>query len=230
MQVWQKKNKSLKDYLARFNKEALQVRNLNQSMAVTAIQHGLAPFNFSIFKNPPQTLAALMSHAQKYNNAEEVQTQLQDEEEGPDKRRRESQKDQTDTIRVLMQIHDRNYILWHEKMKTQSNKRNHDKYCDFYRDQGHDTENCFDLRNHIEDRIKRGYLGGFIKSEKSAQEEKHTEDARPSPRTPPTGVIHVISGGVAAGVESSSGRKKYVRLCKIDNRGNKKKRDNVHRR
>ncbi|XP_010264144.1 PREDICTED: uncharacterized protein LOC104602228 [Nelumbo nucifera] len=124
---------------------------------------------------------------------------------------------------VLMQIHDHNYVHWPEKMKMQSNKRNHDKYCEFYIDHGHDTKNCFDLCNHIKDLVRRGYLGGFIKSEKLAQEEQHAEDARPPPRAPPTGVIHVISGGIAAGGESSSGCKKYARLCEIDNRGHKKK-------
>ncbi|XP_010271735.1 PREDICTED: uncharacterized protein LOC104607732 [Nelumbo nucifera] len=112
-----------------------------------------------------------------------------------------------------------------EKMKTQSNKRNHDKYCEFHRDHGHDMENCFDLRNHIEDLIRHGYLGGFIKSEKPAQEEQHTEDARPPPPAPPAAVIHVISGGIAARGESSLGRKKYARLCEIDNWGHKRKRD-----
>ncbi|XP_010253020.1 PREDICTED: uncharacterized protein LOC104594434 [Nelumbo nucifera] len=124
---------------------------------------------------------------------------------------------------VLMQIHDRNYIRWLEKMRTQSNKRNHDKYCEFHRDHGHDTENCFDLHNHIEDLIKRGYLSRFIKSEKLTQEEQCMEDARPPPRAPPASVIHVIPGGIAVGGESSSGNKKYARLCEIDNRGQKNK-------
>ncbi|XP_010248095.1 PREDICTED: uncharacterized protein LOC104591022 [Nelumbo nucifera] len=90
MQVRQRKNESLRDYLARFNTEALQVRNLNQSVAVTAIQHGLcpSPFNFSISKHLLQTLADIMTHAQKYINAEAAQTQMRDEVERPDKKRR----------------------------------------------------------------------------------------------------------------------------------------------
>ncbi|XP_010245802.1 PREDICTED: uncharacterized protein LOC104589249 [Nelumbo nucifera] len=93
MQVRQRKVESLRGYLARFNKQALQVRSLNQSMVVTAIQHGLrpSPFNFSISKNPLQTLDALMSHAQKNINTEEAQTQLRDEEERPDKKRRDTE-------------------------------------------------------------------------------------------------------------------------------------------
>ncbi|XP_010245427.1 PREDICTED: uncharacterized protein LOC104588977 [Nelumbo nucifera] len=199
---------------------------MNQSVAVTAIQHGIcpSPFNFSISNNPSQTLATLMSHAQKYINAKEAQAQLRDEEErldrkGRDKEERKLERSNRDHKRqdrrpdhiprtppptyrnftplniplskVLVQIHDHSYVRWPEKMKTQGNKRNHDKYCKFHRDHGHDTENCFDLRNHIEDLIRHGYLGGFIdKSEKPTQQEQRTEIARPPPRAPPASAIH----------------------------------------
>ncbi|XP_010242100.1 PREDICTED: uncharacterized protein LOC104586531 [Nelumbo nucifera] len=111
-------------------------------------------------------------------------------------------------------------------MKTQANKRNRDKYCEFHRDHDHNTENYFDLHNHIEDLIRRGYLSVFIdKNEKPVQEEQHAENAWLQPRAPPASVIHVISGGIATGGECSSGCKKYARLCKIDNRRHKKKRN-----
>ncbi|XP_010276733.1 PREDICTED: uncharacterized protein LOC104611412 [Nelumbo nucifera] len=124
---------------------------------------------------------------------------------------------------VLMQIRDHSYVRWPEMMKTHGNKRNHDKYCEFHRYPSHDKDNCFDLCNRIEDLIRHGYLGGFVdKNEKPVQEEC-VENARPQPRAPPASVIHVISGGIAARGESSSGCKKYARLCEIDNCGHKKK-------
>ncbi|XP_010263731.1 PREDICTED: uncharacterized protein LOC104601929 [Nelumbo nucifera] len=118
-------------------------------------------------------------------------------------------------------------MRWREKMKTQSNKRNQDKYCEFHKDHDHDMENCFDLYNHIEDLIRRGYLSGFIdRKEKPAQEEQREDEAgQPPSRGPPAGVIHIISGGVAARGESSSGRKRYSRLCEIDDRGHGRRRD-----
>ncbi|XP_010279065.1 PREDICTED: uncharacterized protein LOC104613068 [Nelumbo nucifera] len=105
-------------------------------------------------------------------------------------------------------------------------QRNHNNYCEFHRDHSHDTDNCIDLDNHIEDLIKHGYLGGFVdKSEKPAQEESRIENVRPPPRAPPASVIHVISGGIVARGESSLGRKKYTHLCEIDNQGQKKRQD-----
>ena len=47
---------------------------------------------------------------------------------------------------VLMQIKDDLSLKWPEKMKGDSNKRNKNKYCCFHRDHGHDTDECYDLK------------------------------------------------------------------------------------
>ncbi|XP_058103547.1 uncharacterized protein LOC131247125 [Magnolia sinica] len=63
----------LKDYIARFNEELLLVEDYNDKMTLSAMFSGLkeGKFTFSIGKNPPTTLAELISRAQKYTNAEE---------------------------------------------------------------------------------------------------------------------------------------------------------------
>ncbi|XP_058078600.1 uncharacterized protein LOC131226913 [Magnolia sinica] len=64
---------SLKDFIARFNEEALLVADYDNKMALSAMFSGLkeGKFTFSIEKNPPTTLAELISRAQKYTNVEE---------------------------------------------------------------------------------------------------------------------------------------------------------------
>ena len=47
---------------------------------------------------------------------------------------------------VLMQIKDNPSLKWPEKMNGDPNKRNRNKYCRFHRDHGHDTNECFDLK------------------------------------------------------------------------------------
>ena len=47
---------------------------------------------------------------------------------------------------VLMQIKDDPSLKWPEKMKGNPNKRNRNKYYRFHRDHGHDTDECFDLK------------------------------------------------------------------------------------
>ncbi|XP_010265496.1 PREDICTED: uncharacterized protein LOC104603216 [Nelumbo nucifera] len=124
---------------------------------------------------------------------------------------------------ILIQIHDNKYVRWPEKMKTQSNKRNRDKYYEFHQDHDHEIDNCHDLKQHLKDLIQHGYLGGFI----DIKIDKSKEELRPRPlgQAPPAEVIIMISGGMAFGGKSSSGRKAYVRLLEIDDREQKRRRE-----
>ncbi|XP_019166888.1 PREDICTED: uncharacterized protein LOC109162657 [Ipomoea nil] len=46
------------------------------------------------------------------------------------------------------------------------------KYCRFYRQKGHDTDECILLKRQIEELIQMGYLGQFIKKPGQAQGQK----------------------------------------------------------
>ena len=63
---------------------------------------------------------------------------------------------------VLMQIKDDPSLKWPEKMKGDPNKRNKNKYCRFHRDHGHDTDDCYDLKQQIENLIRQGKLRHFV--------------------------------------------------------------------
>ncbi|XP_058080672.1 uncharacterized protein LOC131228835 [Magnolia sinica] len=71
--IKQELKESLKDYIARFNEEALQVEDYDDKIALSTVFSGLKEekFAFSIRKNLPKTLAELITRAQKYANAEE---------------------------------------------------------------------------------------------------------------------------------------------------------------
>ncbi|XP_058076414.1 uncharacterized protein LOC131225002 [Magnolia sinica] len=71
--IKQEPKKSLKDFIARFNEEALQVEDYDDKIALSAMFSSLkeGKFTFSIGKNPPKTLAELVTRAQKYTNVEE---------------------------------------------------------------------------------------------------------------------------------------------------------------
>ena len=61
-----------------------------------------------------------------------------------------------------MQIKDDPSLKWQEKMKGDLNKRNRNKYCRFQMDHGHDTDECYDLKQQIENLIKQGKLRNFL--------------------------------------------------------------------
>ena len=61
-------------------------------------------------------------------------------------------------------------MKWSEKMKGDPNKRNRNKYCRFHRDHGHDMDECFDLKQQIENLIRQGKLRNFL--ERDQKDEK----------------------------------------------------------
>ena len=47
---------------------------------------------------------------------------------------------------VLMQIKDEGALTFPGKLKSDPTKRSRNKYCRFHRDHGHDTADCYDLK------------------------------------------------------------------------------------
>ena len=63
---------------------------------------------------------------------------------------------------VLMQIKEDPSLKWLEKMKGDSNKHNRNKHCYFHKDHRHDTDECYDLKQQIENLIRQGKLRNFL--------------------------------------------------------------------
>ena len=59
---------------------------------------------------------------------------------------------------VLKQIKNEEVLSYPSKLKGDLNRCSKDKYCHFHRDHGHDTVDCYDLKQQIEALIKRGKL------------------------------------------------------------------------
>ena len=97
---------------------------------------------------------------------------------------------------VLMRIKDDPSLKWPKKMKRDPNKCNRNKYCRFHRDYGHDTDQCLDLKQQIENLIRQGKLINFLGREHKDEKLKGKikESSRPS-----LGEIRVIIGGSSTG-------------------------------
>ncbi|XP_043811009.1 uncharacterized protein LOC122723290 [Manihot esculenta] len=71
-----------------------------------------------------------------------------------------------------MAIQNKEFLQWPRPMKTEASQRDPDKYCQYHRTHGHDTDNCFQLITEIERLIKRGHLKNFM---------NRPEEQRPHP-------------------------------------------------
>ncbi|GAV74072.1 hypothetical protein CFOL_v3_17554, partial [Cephalotus follicularis] len=87
------------------------------------------------------------------------------------------------------------------------------KYYRYHRDHGHDTEECRQLKNQIEDLIRKGHLRKYVDRDapQGRREQRREEAPRQQEEQQPRGVIHTISGGVASGGDDSNARKAYGR-------------------
>nr|XP_023875945.1 uncharacterized protein LOC111988389 [Quercus suber] len=114
---------------------------------------------------------------------------------------------------VLMQIKDEGTLTFPGKLKGDPNKRSKDRYCRFHRDHGHDTADCYDLKQQIEALIRQGKLQKFVSKERTDHQHQEQPPRRDNehPR-PPIGDIRMITGGMTTIGSSKKARKTYLRM------------------
>ena len=111
-----------------------------------------------------------------------------------------------------MQIKDEGALTFSGKLKGDPNKRSRDKYYRFHRDHGHDTTDCYDLKQQIEALIRQGKLQRFVHTERTdPPQEQAPQQENECPR-PLIGDIRMIVGGTAKTGSSKKARKTYLRI------------------
>ena len=65
--------------------------------------------------------------------------------------------------KILTQIKDEHYLKWPRPLHSSPNVRDKNKYCRFLKDHGHNTEDCRDLKEQIEELIRKGKLQKYVK-------------------------------------------------------------------
>ncbi|GFY97532.1 hypothetical protein Acr_12g0000730 [Actinidia rufa] len=114
---------------------------------------------------------------------------------------------QRPVAQVLLEIKHEEFVKWPGKIKTVPQKRNWNKYCEFHQDHGHNTEDCFQLKEQIADLIKRGYLRKYVVT----RPPPNSPERRYGDNRPTAGDIQTIHGGFGSGGCSTSSRKKHAR-------------------
>ena len=65
--------------------------------------------------------------------------------------------------KILTQIKDEHYLKWSRPLHSSPNVRDKNKYCRFHKNRGHNTEDCRDLKEQIEELIRKGKLQIYVK-------------------------------------------------------------------
>ena len=199
-------------------------------------------FLFSLYKNDPKTMFEILYRATKYMNAEDALLAREDkprkrerlenarQDQGRKKPRTGDRHDErrsktpggrfTSFIplnapldQVLMQIKDEGALRFPGKLKSDPTKRSRNKYCRFHRDHGHDTANCFDLKQQIEALIREGKLQKFVSKERTDTHPREQAPRRENDHPkPPVGDIRMIIGGTATTGSSKKARKTYLKM------------------
>ncbi|GFZ10945.1 hypothetical protein Acr_22g0003430 [Actinidia rufa] len=198
--IHQKKTESLKDYVKRFNQAILEVEGPNDTVVIMAMMEGLWPgplFDF-LSKNVPETLSAL-------HNKDEARSKRFDR----DSKRTNERRPRTPPRRLelimpllnafiaqmLTEIKHEEFVKWPRKIKTDPWKRNKNKYYEFHQDHGHNTEDCFQLKEQIANLIKKRYMRKYVADRPlpNSPERRYGDDR------PTVGDIQVIHGRFRSG-------------------------------
>ena len=199
-------------------------------------------FLFFLYKNDPKTMSEVLYRATKYMNAEDVllaredglrkRERLEDarQDQGRKKLRTGDKRDERRSKpprgrftnftplnapldQVLMQIKDEKTLTFPGKLKSDPTKQSRNKYCRFHRDHGHDTTDCYDLKQKIETLIREGKLQKFVSKERTDTHPREQAPRRDNdhPR-PPIGDIRMIIRGTTTTRSSKKARKTYLKM------------------
>ena len=120
---------------------------------------------------------------------------------------------------ILTEIRDEPSLKWPKPLHSSPSVRDKRKYYHFYKDHGHYTEDCWDLKEQIEELIRKGKLQKYIKrrdsdkySNKDQDKGSQKDEDLPPPR-PQRALeeIKTIMGGPTTGGSFRSLSKSHQR-------------------
>ncbi|KAL2232853.1 UNVERIFIED_CONTAM: hypothetical protein Sindi_1465300 [Sesamum indicum] len=249
--IRQGENESLKNFMGRFINETLEVQDLRIDMMTSILIHGLKKgvFTSALARDPPIDTEQLMAMAQKYIDEEEMNAMKDEEWRVTSERARDGRFIRDRDMRpkkekereppyqpkyskytplnmtrakALMLVERDNVLIWPKHTKTTPAKRFSNKYCRFHRERGHDTEECYQLKDEIERLVRQGY---FRRQNPHNFEERRRDRRGRSRRrgnqivaenAPVKGIIHTIAGGSEGW--SRRARRRFERETRLERR------------
>ncbi|KAL2240957.1 UNVERIFIED_CONTAM: Retrovirus-related Pol polyprotein from transposon opus [Sesamum indicum] len=259
--IRQGENESLKNFMGRFNNETLEVQDLRIDMMTSILIHGLKKgvFTSALARDPPIDTEQLMAMAQKYIDEEEMNAMKDEEWRVTSERARDGRFIRDRDMRpkkekereppyqpkyskytplnmtrakALMLVERDNVLIWPKHTRTTPAKRFSNKYCRFHRERGHDTEECYQLKDEIERLVRQGYIKrqnphNFEERRRDRRGRSRSRDRKPNwaaergnqtvaENAPVKGIIHTIAGGSEGW--SRRARRRFERETRLEQR------------
>ena len=95
------------------------------------------------------------------------------------------------------------------KMKTPDRRRDNSKFCRYHKDHGHETDDCWKLKEEIEKLIQRGLLRQYVDRKKPAAPEPKDKGKDLANE------IFMIEGGSSFSGDSNRSRKSHIRRAQL---------------
>ncbi|RZR74923.1 hypothetical protein BHM03_00046265 [Ensete ventricosum] len=203
----QKEEEHLRQYLARFTDKVRVIPDAHPSLVIQAVMIGIKPSRLflSFVEQPLITVPSMLQRANQYVNAETLVIEKHEDQKRPRGEpswgppsglpmRRMERGEQT--------IREKGLLKTPNPLRSRAEDRDHRRYYRFHHDYGHNTKECYNLKNQIEDLIHRGHLDRYIrKPHKTSLCPKGLVEWH----------INIIVGGPAVGGVGSLARKAYAR-------------------
>ncbi|RWW46984.1 hypothetical protein BHE74_00047061 [Ensete ventricosum] len=111
---------------------------------------------------------------------------------------------------IFLQIREKGLLALPNRIKTRPEERDRGGYCRFHREYDHDTKECRDMKNQIEDLIRQGHLDHYVQRRMEHPDRRSKRDRPTRPPDPVERQIDVIVGGPATGGDNTSARKAEI--------------------
>ncbi|KAK1351824.1 hypothetical protein POM88_053965 [Heracleum sosnowskyi] len=113
--------------------------------------------------------------------------------------------------KILHEIKGKPGFVRPARLKMPDYKKNGSKYCDYHKDKGHNTDECYHLKKLIEKMIKDGELNHFVKDLRDKLAPRKDKRKEPEDGERYMGELKTISGGSTLDRDSKTTKKRYVR-------------------
>ncbi|GJY33026.1 hypothetical protein Tco_0417495 [Tanacetum coccineum] len=206
--IKQRDGESMEDFMERYKEEVLDVEGAPKCMKIFEFMHGIIHPELikRLYEKLPRSMDEMYRVTTSFLQGEvtafshvgkKAPTPWKQPEGGnkPSFQNKHRPDRKPDRFSLLTKTSKEIFALEKEKFKapppmvTPAEKRDSNKYCEFHADTGHSTDECMQLRKHIDELIKAGKLSQFIKELKQNDKPKALKKGETAGKERPLAIL-----------------------------------------